>query len=125
MDAQAIAMDKNRYDSKYHLTGPTRTGPSPEDVSWAVDNPSAYLEDGGLWTACKESRAKMEKHYRQKEYIAAEMKRDNYDYDKVPAHLPTPQIQQVSSSGGSPWCFTTFPATDLYCFRPTIWPTLI
>ncbi|KAF4447869.1 hypothetical protein F53441_8674 [Fusarium austroafricanum] len=39
-------------------------GTERDPASWRVNNPSLYLFDSGLWTACKESRMVMRKHYR-------------------------------------------------------------
>ncbi|KAH7017034.1 hypothetical protein EDB80DRAFT_873765 [Ilyonectria destructans] len=32
-------------------------------TSWTNENPSSYMIDGGMWTACRESRAAMERRY--------------------------------------------------------------
>lgn len=45
------------------LSAPLTNDPRPGDRSWTKSNPSAYLIDSGLWTACKESREVMKKHF--------------------------------------------------------------
>ncbi|KAI2611815.1 hypothetical protein GGR54DRAFT_339975 [Hypoxylon sp. NC1633] len=35
----------------------------PNEVSWTIDNPSQYLFDSGLWTACKDSRDRIQRKF--------------------------------------------------------------
>ena len=48
-------------DSKLQLSVPAKTMSAELD-----SNPSMYMVDGGLWTACKESRAVMEKTFKHR-----------------------------------------------------------
>jgi len=48
-------------------TASTLTNAAVSPFSWPLDNPSAYLIDSGLWTACKESRRVLKRELMRKE----------------------------------------------------------
>jgi len=109
-------------------------------------NPSMYLLDGGLWTACKESRLLMEKRYRSKHWAQVQAENNervwgSYSHwhsvsnrDEMPATgylIPGSRnaIRDadddgdcvMSGVGGAseishPWFFTVFPSCDLFIF---------
>jgi len=106
-------------------------------------NPSMYLLDGGLWTACKESRLVMENKYRSKHWaqVLDEHKRPVWasyrptieNRDEMPATgyiIPGSRrairdvdgdSDHVMSGAGEteihkPWFFTMFPSHDLFIF---------
>ncbi|RSL84896.1 hypothetical protein BHE90_000358 [Fusarium euwallaceae] len=65
-----FARPLNRGYGVQQLTAPApRARPAASttpEPSWTTNNPSSYLIDGGLWTACKESRAVIEQEYEAK-----------------------------------------------------------
>ncbi|KAH9986266.1 hypothetical protein F4779DRAFT_611889 [Xylariaceae sp. FL0662B] len=47
---------------RYRISAPmARPAGVKHRFSWTANNPSAYLQDGGLWTTCKESHEAMER----------------------------------------------------------------
>ncbi len=65
----------------------------------------------------------MEKHYRQKEYNAEMLQAKPIscpsDHNRRRNRIAgAPDTASFPSGGSTPWCFTTHPDTDLYCFRP-------
>ncbi|RSL70851.1 hypothetical protein CEP53_001712 [Fusarium sp. AF-6] len=69
-----FARPLNRGYGVKQLTAPTpRARPAASttpEPSWTTNNPSSYLIDGGLWTACQESRAVIEQEYEAKRWPA-------------------------------------------------------
>ncbi|KAK6072153.1 hypothetical protein SCUP515_07485 [Seiridium cupressi] len=85
------------------------------EFSWTSHNPSAYLTDRGLWTACWESRLMMGKHYdmeKWNERLAAE--REECTHNTYP---DAPATVSILSKGEQQYV-TVFPQLDLFCLRP-------
>ncbi|UKZ69184.1 uncharacterized protein TrAtP1_010193 [Trichoderma atroviride] len=84
--------------------------------SWTNNNPSAYLWDFGMWSACSESREIIEDHYKT-EYWAAKLLEDSKcDYPPKPdADACVPFIFPRSNED---WRFAIRPNRDLICFQP-------
>ncbi|KAK3956284.1 hypothetical protein QBC32DRAFT_367031 [Pseudoneurospora amorphoporcata] len=59
LEPQPWKSDDHTDDTFLHMAVPAKTLSSDP-----TGNPSLYLVDGGLWTACKESRAAMERAFR-------------------------------------------------------------
>lgn len=51
------------YHADTTHTGARAADPICESVSWAPNNPSTYLIDGGLWAACRESYLAIEEEF--------------------------------------------------------------
>ncbi|GAB1312828.1 hypothetical protein MFIFM68171_03038 [Madurella fahalii] len=80
--------------------------------SWTASNPSAYLVDSGLWTACSESQERMENHFRTQEF------RRNYwgaSLAGLAAVLPASGVFRLH---GEKQLLTVQPNRDLFCFQP-------
>ncbi|KIL87353.1 hypothetical protein FAVG1_09057 [Fusarium avenaceum] len=84
------------------------------DENRSIENVSTYLIDGGLWTACKESRLIMEKHFRQSEWPKAQESDRYYDnLTKENFKLPGTGYFQ----GDELHCLTVFPHRDLFVLQ--------
>ncbi|KAJ4211558.1 hypothetical protein NW759_012469 [Fusarium solani] len=107
------------------LTSPTPRPLSPtgaiREPSWTTNNPSNYLIDGGLWTACKESRAFMEQEYESKRWRAfTNGRKKDYNFNMRLYDFPgdsLPEEKRMSAMGyfldnGSPHYFTVLPEMD-------------
>ncbi|RSL42164.1 hypothetical protein CEP54_015580 [Fusarium duplospermum] len=75
------------------------------------NNPSTYLLDGGLWTACKESRLVMERRYKSPRGSCQMVKNMQ---DKQPDAPATGYFKD--HDGGSRY-FTVLPRQDLFLFQ--------
>ncbi|KLO90907.1 Uncharacterized protein LW93_207 [Fusarium fujikuroi] len=86
------------------------------DKDRSDENISAYLIDGGLWTACHESRLIMEKRYEQS-------KRKPSHKETYPVHDRTKEVFKKATTGcfdGTPLdLMTVFPHRDLFVFQFT------
>ncbi|UKZ78330.1 hypothetical protein TrVFT333_006066 [Trichoderma virens FT-333] len=88
--------------------------------SWTSNNPSAYLWDFGMWSACQESREIIEKHYKM-EYWKMRLHQekvlgngDSYLCNDVDVCIPF-----FSPRRDGNWCFSIHPNRDLVCLQPT------
>ncbi|RTE78725.1 hypothetical protein BHE90_006808 [Fusarium euwallaceae] len=85
-------------------------------VTQTMANPSTYLTDGGLWTACKESRHVIQRHFGLSKWRSL--------YDKDPERFRYKAIQKLDMpaagylTGKDPYIFTVFPNRDLFILRP-------
>ncbi|KAF4969014.1 hypothetical protein FSARC_3668 [Fusarium sarcochroum] len=86
------------------------------DARCGDKNVSTYLIDGGLWTACKESRTIMEKHFKNLKWNSRR-KRDK----KGRTENNTSQVLDMPATGyfsdEVPHYFTVFPHRDLFVFQ--------
>ncbi|KAL6884766.1 hypothetical protein GGI43DRAFT_432476 [Trichoderma evansii] len=83
--------------------------------SWTSNNPSAYLWDFGMWSACYESRQVIEKHYKI-EYWTAKVRQGRTSiFVDHPADTCVPLIHPRT---GGDWCFPIHPYQDLVCLQP-------
>ncbi|KAJ4259705.1 hypothetical protein NW762_007636 [Fusarium torreyae] len=87
------------------------------DEDCSDKNVSTYLQDGGMWTACKESRLVMESYYRQSEWQDIHM-------DASKPYARRKDIQETFKmpstgyfAGGPLHCFTVFPHRDLFVLQ--------
>ncbi|KAI8665161.1 hypothetical protein LRP88_12805 [Fusarium phalaenopsidis] len=109
------------------LTSPTPRPLPPtgamHEPSWTKNNPSSYLIDGGLWTACKESRVVMEQEYEFKRWCAfTNGRKKDYSFNIRLYDFPgdsLPDEKRMSAIGyfldnGSPHYFTVLPEMDMF-----------
>lgn len=80
-------------------------------------NVSTYLIDGGLWTACKESRLQMEKRFQSSEIDYLRRQQSG----RVVFQLwLMPETGYFTSSGGARRYFTVLPCRDLFVLQPDL-----
>ncbi|KAI6771285.1 hypothetical protein HG531_008910 [Fusarium graminearum] len=82
-------------------------------------NVSTYLIDGGMWTACKESRSIMEDHFRQSEWLETSSITEEERKDRLKA-LSDDKLEMPSTGNfvGSPLHFLTVrPHQDLFVLQ--------
>ncbi|KAI6752385.1 hypothetical protein HG530_013754 [Fusarium avenaceum] len=84
------------------------------DENRSDENVSTYLIDGGLWTACKESRLIMEKHFRQSEW-PKKQECDRYFSQARKEHFKIPATGYFQ--GDELHCLTVFPHRDLFVLQ--------
>lgn len=98
------------------LAAPRCSKLDPETPSWTVSNPSSYLMDSGLWTACKESREIMEKRY---DTLGWRQRCREHRYTTLYCgERPDAPATNTFTSNGETQCFTTYPKSDLFCLQP-------
>ena len=100
--------------------------------SWYRSNPSTYLIDGGLWTACKESREIMEKHFSiiprfqierprlSSELVESYLDMDLYlgvDLGTVVETIDSQPATAFFTHNGTTQSFTVYPMTDLFIIQ--------
>lgn len=98
--------------------------------SWTENNLSTCLIDAGLWTACRESREVMEKHFKTafwREKRQESLKKEPYCrglswYE--PEHKSAPGTGRFRHNGED-WCFAVFPHRDLFCVQHSGKPPLM
>ena len=86
-----------------------------QQFSWVKGNRSAYMIDASLWTACRESRAVIERRFQVEEW---ERKLDKKYSIDVREFLPKAPATTWFLSGGEPQRCLTYPRTDLFFLRP-------
>lgn len=78
------------------------------------NNPSAYLWDFGMWSACCESNAVIEKHYNL-DYWKARLRRSR---SHMHVGEPTePCVPFIHPRTGGYWCLPIYPDLDLVCLH--------
>lgn len=90
------------------------------DTKCSDGNLSTYLIDGGLWTACKESRLIIEKHFQSSEWNYQRKYQRKKLVRKECRHLlDMPATSYFCCNGGNaPHYFTVFPHQDLFVLQP-------
>ncbi|KAH0425607.1 hypothetical protein CcaCcLH18_10853 [Colletotrichum camelliae] len=95
--------------------------------SWYDGNRSTYAIDGGLWTACKESRAAMYRRYKPEEWLdLRKRQRKHYDDNKTRlcySVANTSEYEQIPAtfnveSSGRIQSLTILPSYDLVHLTP-------
>lgn len=103
--------------------------PSTEQSPRGTNN-SAYLIDGGLWTACKESREVILKHTNYEDWIEIQheamdegepfrsyCRQESWpDGEEIP-HPATMDLERA----GQEWHMLVYPEHDIFCIRATRW----
>ncbi|KAF6825028.1 hypothetical protein CMUS01_09983 [Colletotrichum musicola] len=111
------------YDVEPHTTGPLIAAPGfPTELSWVKDNPSTYLVDAGLWTACRESRAVMETRFRTAYWRKKRQRRRKRKSGRRPSTISMYRHEDGPGlacfrQGNEDWTCAVFPHRDLFCFR--------
>ena len=88
-------------------------------ISWTLNNPSTYLIDSGLWTACKESLLVIEKEFqtparRQEAWSLSEVE----SYRKSRGRFTLPETATYAASDNSRRRYlTVFPGQDLFILQ--------
>lgn len=82
------------------------------------NNPSTYLIDGGLWTACRESRLVMEGNFNCKKWKSSSEDRVLYRSNMIKEEMDRPQTSYFACRNGNLHFFTVFPNKDLFILRP-------
>ncbi|KAF4971644.1 hypothetical protein FSARC_1591 [Fusarium sarcochroum] len=82
-------------------------------ASWFVNNTSTYISDSGLWTACKESRWVIQKHFRLQEW--GETRSTVGDFKKMP------ELVHFRDQDSKDYYSTVFPYQDLFIFQANDW----
>ncbi|KAH6845756.1 hypothetical protein B0I37DRAFT_312085 [Chaetomium sp. MPI-CAGE-AT-0009] len=89
-------------------------------ISWALNNPSAYLIDSGLWTACQESLLVIEKEFqspvRRREVWSPE-EVESFRKQRGRFTLPETATYGVSDNSRRRY-LTVFPDQDLFILQP-------
>ncbi|KAI1455752.1 hypothetical protein F4805DRAFT_459398 [Annulohypoxylon moriforme] len=111
------------------LAAPRSDRTDPDTASWFDDNPSAYMVDSALWTACWDSREAMIRRFGNRRVVY----RKNYLTDMLTQEPPecddSPATGTMVQDGKRQY-FTVCPKTDLICLQPfnkhsiLLWPTL-
>lgn len=120
--------EEERYFGQYTIRPPTRTwtlaAPRRNLIhqenlfpSWTAENPSAYLMDRGLWTACSESRTVMEKHYRiRARNDDPALQHGSGEFRSPQFHEGTPRTFGIIDDNQTQCC-AVYPESDLFCLR--------
>ncbi|KAI2634941.1 hypothetical protein GGS26DRAFT_605086 [Hypomontagnella submonticulosa] len=117
VDMVPLEPDKVWRDGK--IAAPGCSPSSPTTLSWTANNPSLYTYDSGLWSACKESRERMEWRFKSKRWN----KDAREHHFKDPSYvLDNKESNAVSTTGyfrtdESLRYFTTYPHQDLFCLQ--------
>ncbi|RYP11641.1 hypothetical protein DL767_011118 [Monosporascus sp. MG133] len=119
-DAAVVVADPEDCDRSSTVAAPRCNKSEPNARSWIDSNPSTYLIDGGLLTACKESREAMNKHLRAVEWLDRIDSDRNYNQEKDPDAAVTASFVQ---DGGRRF-FRVKPELDLFVFQPYDFDTL-
>ncbi|KAI0837127.1 hypothetical protein F5Y06DRAFT_272053 [Hypoxylon sp. FL0890] len=102
------------------LAAPRCNRAEPHCASWFDNNPSVYMEDSGLWTACKESREAMIRRFgnHRVTYQKGPLgKKAEAEYVKLPEFNDAPATGTMVQNGKTQY-FTVCPKTDLFCLQP-------
>ncbi|KAM6530213.1 hypothetical protein FALCPG4_008338 [Fusarium falciforme] len=84
-------------------------------------NVSTYLIDGGLWTACKESRLLMEKRFRNSEWgYLRKQQGTGRPLERIWKLWFLPATGYFTSLGSASHYFTVIPCRDLFVLRPDL-----
>ena len=86
-----------------------------QQFSWVQGSRSGYLIDSGLWTACTESRAVMERRFKVAEW---DIKREALRYPRNGETCPDAPATVSFTSNGEWQCCLTHPRTDLFFLEP-------
>ncbi|KAF6828362.1 hypothetical protein CMUS01_08622 [Colletotrichum musicola] len=100
---QHYSIDGEEYETE-HVAAPLFGAGSQR--SWTENNPSTYLIDVGLWTACRESR---EESLKREPYCRG-LRFSERDYKGAPG---TGRFRH----NGEDWCFAVFSHRDLFCVQ--------
>ncbi|KAL4729211.1 hypothetical protein ACLX1H_003622 [Fusarium chlamydosporum] len=94
-------------------------------ASWSVNNPSAYMSDGGLWTACKESNSVVKNHFRLREWSKIRERDENpcffaRTFQSNPEQR-MPELVHFRSNDRKDYYSVVFPYQDLFILQTNKW----
>lgn len=112
-DSELAAMEEHTVVVRGRTCGWAAPRGEGSSYSWTASNPSVYLIDGGLWTACTESRERMEKHFRYQE-----LRRELSEFCGSWWERPDAPATGALLRNGEEQAFTVYPRTDLLCLQP-------
>ncbi|KAM0424522.1 hypothetical protein ACHAPT_010237 [Fusarium lateritium] len=103
----------------HHLAAPLWDGYFDNiDPNCSDRNASTYLINGGLWTACKESRLVMKKHFRSAEWDFRRKHHRKELASKESRHLlDMPATGCFACDGAAPHYLTVLPYQDLFVLQ--------
>lgn len=107
---------RNRRKYRFGLSAP-QSSPNNE-YSWVGGNPSAYMIDSGLWTACWESRERMKRHFQPEKATSGPLDRQGRLLSDAPVTLP------FRRDKGERQYLTIRPSEDLLCLQSAKRPAL-
>ncbi|OTB08488.1 hypothetical protein M426DRAFT_317113 [Hypoxylon sp. CI-4A] len=102
------------------IAAPDCSDSSPPTFSWTRDNFSTYMEDSGLWTACWESRCRMEWHFKTQTWAEkrlAERQAKALAWYRPGIRDPEMQVTGYFQNEGKPQYFNIRPQQDLIVLR--------
>ncbi|EHK18310.1 uncharacterized protein TRIVIDRAFT_47246 [Trichoderma virens Gv29-8] len=102
---------RNRYCSRYHLAAP-KLDSEEGSPSWTRKNPSAYIWDFGLWSACRESRHVIKAHY-EKIICTKKFRNDS----TITLSFANTSISLSFRHSKERWRFFFHPDQDLVCLQ--------
>ncbi|EEU41924.1 uncharacterized protein NECHADRAFT_85997 [Fusarium vanettenii 77-13-4] len=106
----------NPYDSHHlRLAAPQSNKSS---ITRNRNNPSTYFIDGGLWTACKESKLVMERHFNCDKRKSSSEDRIRWRSEILKTGMDMPETSYFACHNGNLHFFTVFPHKDLFILRP-------
>ncbi|KAI1408228.1 hypothetical protein F5Y13DRAFT_172891 [Hypoxylon sp. FL1857] len=110
-----------KVNSNFRIAAPGFPPLSRTTLSWVANNPSMYLFDSGLWSACKESRSRMMWRVKPELWTRGAL---GEQFKGWPLHMfPDELIRDMPATGyfhageGVRY-FTVFPHQDLICIQP-------
>ncbi|KAI8713447.1 2EXR domain-containing protein [Fusarium sp. LHS14.1] len=106
----------SRYNSRQLLLAPPQSNKS--HITQNRNNPSTYLIDGGLWTACKESRLVMERNFNCHRRKPSSQGRKLSRYEIAETRRDMPETSYFACHDGNAHFFTVFSHKDLFILRP-------
>ncbi|OTB04944.1 hypothetical protein M426DRAFT_261296 [Hypoxylon sp. CI-4A] len=106
----AVAGHGYRKRNPCSLAAPRCSKENPDRFSWIDNNPSMYMEDSGLWSACTESRAAMIRRFGN--HRATDRLR------KFEEPLNSAPATGTMLQDGRIQYFTVCRKTDLFCIQP-------
>ncbi|KAL9112037.1 MAG: hypothetical protein Q9227_003657 [Pyrenula ochraceoflavens] len=111
---RAMATEKSSL-TRSRLSAPAASGKAEDLFLWSANNPSTYLQDGGLWTACHESRSAILRSQKKRDWGVAtciasrEIHRNVANNQKsMSGYFDNNGVRQYFAIGKN----------DLVCFRP-------
>ncbi|KAK5989477.1 hypothetical protein PT974_10999 [Cladobotryum mycophilum] len=113
-----ISVTDSYTSGDQHILAAPRCRSNDFVYSWVGDNHSAYLWDSGLWTACRESRATIDDHYKFSNTAA---KRKAVALKEATDQVYVPVEGIVTNSfvhNNEPQRFSIDPYNDLVCLDP-------
>ncbi len=104
-----------RRTSDHHSQKEEQQQQQEQQFSWVQGNRSGYLIDSGLWTACRESRAAVERRFKVADW---DIKREELLHRRGDWTFPDAPATVSFTSNGEWQCCLTHPRTDLFFLQP-------